>query len=267
MTLTIVYFIIAVLAVIDLLAISAVRREARRLAQSLYAQPVEQTQYLEIPASLPEALRDYVLRSGILEREPDTVVRMRRKGVLRLRRQGKWQPFEGKFFISVGTPAMVAFADVTTGVFCSRSILQVISPDGFKWSEKRWGLGFKSLFSDKVDIRKYLLLEYFAAGVWCPYVWLQSDLQWEKKDSGDLVVQPDTNLTLILHFSADGLPQSLSAKVGESTITYRYSDYQQLGGLLSPLHWAVEISGPGTPYVYINGQVTDIATGGDFSWW
>lgn len=267
MTLTIIYIIFTALAVIDLLTISSARREARRLAQSLYAQPVEQQQSFQIPARFPEALRDYIIRSGILEKEPGTVVRMRRKGVLRWHEKGNWQPFEGKFFISVLTPAMVEFSDVTTGLFCSRSILHAISPEGFKWSEKRWGLGFRPSFFDRADIGGYLLLEYFAAGAWCPYIWLQSNLNWEEGLNGELVVKPDANLALTLHFSDDGLPKRLSGNVGNSTITYTYSDYQHLGGALLPLHWTLEISGRGTRYTHLHGQVTDIVTEGNFAWW
>ncbi len=261
------YIIFAALAVIDLLSAASVRREAQRLAQLLYAQPVEQQEASLIPVKFPGALREYVLTSGILEQEPESMVRMRHKGALRRHERGGWQPFEGKFFLSGTIPAMVAFAEVTTGLFSSRSILRAISPEGFKWSEKRWGLDFRPLFSDKEDIRRYLLLEYFAAGVWCPYVWLQTGLQWEEKRSGEIVVYPAPTLALTLQFGSDGLPHSLSGNVGKSTIIYTYSDYQHLGGILVPLYWTVGISGPGALYTFLNGQVTDIATGGNFAWW
>ena len=267
MIITILYILFAALAVIDLLSAASVRREAEMLSQLLYAQAVEKPHAFLISAKIPEVLREYVLMSGVLEQEADNVVRMRRKGALRLHERGAWQPFEGKFFLSGTIPGMVAFAEVTTGIFCSRSILRTISAEGFKWLEKRWGLGFRPLFSDKEDIRTYLLMEYFAAGVWCPYVWLQSGLQWEEKRSSEIVVQAGPTLSLTLQFSGDGLPQSLSASIGERVITYTYSGYQHLAGVLVPLHWTVDISRPGTRYTYINGQVTDIVFGGNFAWW
>lgn len=267
MILTILYTIFAALAVIDLLSAASVRREAQRLAQLLYAEPIEKHELSLISANIPEALREYVRMSGILEQEPENMVRMRHKGAMRRHERERWQPFEGKFFLSGTNPGMVAFAEVTTGLFSSRSILRAISPEGYKWSEKRWGLDFRPLFSDKGDIHRYLLLEYFAAGVWYPYVWLQTGLQWEERRSGEIVVHPAPNLALTLQFGSDGLPHSLSGNVGESTITYIYSGYQHLGGILVPLYWMVDISRPGTRYSSINGQVTDIVSVGSFAWW
>lgn len=267
MILTILCIFFTVLAVIDLLSLASARREAKKLAGLLYATPLSDDWYPSIPERCPLVLQEYIHSTGILEQEAGSILRMRQKGSILLRPRGSWQPFEGKFFISAAIPAMVKFADVTTGLLCSRSILQALMPEGEKWSEKRWGLNLQPFFPGKGDIHNYLLLEYFAAGVWCPYAWLRPSLSWEQSASGDLVVRPDPALSLTLCFGSDGFPKSLSGQVGDSIITYTYFDYQDLGGMLLPLQWEVEISRPGIRHTYLRGQITDIVTKGNFAWW
>lgn len=267
MVLYFIYFLVAALAAIDLLAVAAARKEAKRLAAVLYDLPDPERLSSFVPGQYPGALWDYISRSGILEQAPGHTLRMRWKGSIRQNPRSRRQPSEGKFFMSANTPALVEYADVTTGLLSSRSILRALSPEGARWSEKRWGFRLRPFFSDPEDIRRYLLFEYFAAGVWCPFIWLQPSLHWESDSNGNFFARPEPFLSLTLLFGSDGLPQSFSGDLGDCTVTYTYSGYQPLQGMLIPLRWKVEISRFGTRYIYFEGRVTDMVTKGNFAWW
>lgn len=272
MTVSVVLGILAAIAVIDMVSTALVRKEAQRQAALLYLLPAPKVGSLPNLEEYPEVLRAYILASRFYEKpHKGDILRMRQKGAVRFRAGQGWKPFEAKCFVAAQSgPALVWYADVTMGFLCSRAVLHILSRGIARWSEKIWGFNMRPFFSNHCDIHTCLLMEYYTTAGWHPGIWLTPALDWKTSGEGTLVaraVEPNFPLTLTLRFGPDALLETLLVELGDSTWTATYSGYQEVGGLMVPLAWTVETSIRESKWLYLEGKVTDMVSGGEFSWW
>jgi hypothetical protein len=272
MILTVVLGIFTVIAVIDGISAAVVRKAAQRQAALLYRQAAVAAGPLPDFEKVPEALRAYMHASKIYEQpHAGSVLRLRQKGAIRFREGQGWKPFEAKCFIALqSVPGLVWYADVTMGWLRSRAVLHILSKGIARWQEKIWGLNVHRGFSSDWDIRTHLLTEYYATAVWHPVTWIGPALVWEVSGERTLLARtpnPDLSLSLTLRFGPDALLESLTAERGTSTWTVRYSEYREVGGVVVPLAWMIELSRQGRKWVYLEGKVTDMVSDEAFSWW
>lgn len=257
-----------VLAFLDLRGVAAARRKARHHAARLYlAQEIPKQPNIHTQ-ELPEPLRRYLHQCGA-QQTPIGTIRMRQKGILRLGTHGDWKPWEGKSFIGARMiPDVVWYADITLGLLRSRAMwYQWIQQSG-QWEDTLWGI---SLPKSPIAVQQALAFTCFQATAAIPWQPLTlTHLTW--KALSDTVFEAvhacnGIPLTLQLHTNSAGLPIRLMGTLDEWRCTVQYFDYQKLpDGILRPLQWREEVQHRDKT-LFLEGRVTDLATGGSFSWW
>lgn len=269
----------AILGAWDFVASARARRKAQKRAALLFAEhdqtPASPGLAREDIEQLPDLLRDYILRSGAMEAPAlARTLRMRQKGAVRLSKKGSaWKPWEGKCFITSGhTGGIVWYADLTVGMFLSRTICLSTAPGEAEWEDDL--LGFKLTDSplQSGGTRVSALFMYYASLVWRPQAWADPAICWEQfADGGLQATFPGMDIPFALQLRMD----PASGNIGTLTLhspqlicSMQYEAYQFFQGVLRPMRWAMELrNARGRTQIALQGNITDLVADAPYAWW
>jgi hypothetical protein len=228
------------------------------------------------PNPFPHNWLDYLAQSGPIMDEPSGRVRLRMKGVVKAREQGKWHPAECKAFFTLAPSTLVWYADITRAFLVS-----IKATEQFAFGR---GLSSRWLLSTFPYRWKQPVLPYpiaqrnaffgLAGAVWQPHWWHYCTMEWSGEeanaDAFTCVVEQqvfflkakfsDTNALSELSLWNDNWQQVQAALV--------FNDYQSVSAQNLPLNVQVlEKNAQGQLFVRADLQVTDIVQKGGYAWW
>jgi hypothetical protein len=137
----------------------------------------------EMLSSLPPVVQKWLIRSGVIGKEKMKTVRLKQKGEMRTKPEGKWMDFEAKQYFTVNEPAFVWTADV--------HMMPLVTLKGRdKFEQGRGAMFIKLLALVKVadaknteKVNSATMIRYLSETSWFPAAALSNYIKWETIDS------------------------------------------------------------------------------------
>lgn len=222
----------------------------------------------------PRNWLNYLAQSGSITDEPSGRVRLRMKGVVKARQQGKWHPAECKAFFTLAPLTLVWYADITRAFLMSiKATEQFASVRGLS---TRWFLStFPYRWKEPMlpnPIAQRNAFFGLAGAVWQPHWWHYCTMEWSETDAEAFTCTTgqqvfflkakftNTNALAELSLWNDNWQQVQAALA--------FSDYQPVSEQSLPLNVQVlEKNAQGQLFVRADLQVTDVVQKGEYAWW
>jgi hypothetical protein len=162
---------------------------------------------------LPQPVRRWLIRSGVVGKPRTTTVRLKQRGEIRTSPTGAWMPARAEQYFSVDPPAFVWSVDVTM-----RRVLPVIGRD--RYGDGKGSMLIKAMsLLNVVDasgeaIDQGSLLRYLAEIVWFPSAALSPHITWVPLDGSRakaIMSYGGVTVSAVFSFDAQGRFSSLRA--------------------------------------------------------
>lgn len=268
--LSVLLFIVLTLWALHRLAADRFQKHAKRAVARLVDGPGRPL--LPRPVSdLPEPVRRYLDRAtGKAPWMPGWML-LDLRARMRFKPGRNWAPQAADLFIGTGEPAFVMMAR-TAGLPGLALYVNDYFVGGRGRTEARlWG-SLPVFIKDKSDLVHVDLYAYLAQIAWAPPALLCNRLldMAEMEDGGVLLSLEDALVELkfdpsgdLVEVFAPARPRPMSGKVTPTPWRARYTDFTEMGGFRLPRRcqaaWLLEDG----PFVYFEGEVTDLAIGPD----
>jgi len=132
---------------------------------------------------LPLPVQKWLERSGIMGKEKITAVRLKQKGLMRIKEDGPWMPAEAEQYFAVDEPGFVWKARVKMLPF-----LYFTGMDRYRAGSGHMNIKILSLIpvvnAKGPEVDQGTLLRYLGEITWFPTAALSSYIRWEPLDSG-----------------------------------------------------------------------------------
>lgn len=199
---------------------------------------------------LPKTVQRYLRSAGIVDKETIRTVRLKQKGVLRLKEGQKWLPFVAEQYFTTCRPAFIWHARVRSFPWVTISVT-----DMFARGHGRLTAKFLSLIrladANGPEVDQGELLRYLAETIWFPTAWLSDYIQWDSIDGSPAratLTFAGLTVAAAFRFSGGGELDEIAAeryreengKFALRRWSGRVEDYREMGGIRIPTR--VEVS-------------------------
>jgi hypothetical protein len=237
-----------------------VNKEATQLLQ----QPLQAKTIItqKMLTGLPPVVQKWLIRSVVIGKERIQFVRLKQKGEMRTKPDGKWMAFTATQYFTVNEPQFVWKTDVNV-----MPLISMVGRDKIVQGEGEMVIKLLSLFevakvtgSDKIN--SAAMIRYMAETTWFPTAALNDYMKWEAIDSSSAkmsMTYKGITVSGVMRFTDEGDMKSFEAD--------RYKDNGKKETSLEK--WLVEATGykdfQGIRIPYKN-KVTWRLKEGDFNW-
>ncbi len=158
-----------------------VKREVKELYENNLAQKKEVITKADL-AGLPQCVQKWLERSQLIGKEKAGTVRLKQKGLMRLKEDQPWMPVEAEQYFTVDEPGFIWKAKVKMN-----PLIYFTGKD--KYDQGKGEMNIKVLSLIPVvnargdEINQGTLLRYLAEMAWFPSAALNSYLKWEEIDA------------------------------------------------------------------------------------
>jgi hypothetical protein len=215
----------------------------------------------EMLNNLPPVVQKWLMHSGVAGKEKINTVRLKQKGEMRTKPEGKWMPFEATQYFTVNDPAFVWTTDVHM-----MPLVALVGRDKFENGQGAMFIKLLSLFKvadakNTEKVNSATMIRYLSETSWFPAAALSDYIKWEARDS----------LSAKAVMSFNGMVVSGIFQFTESgdMVGFTADRYYGTGDNAKLEKWVVEtedwkdFSGIRIPY---KSKVTWKLKDGDFNW-
>ncbi|HEX8278300.1 MAG TPA: DUF6544 family protein, partial [Segetibacter sp.] len=143
------------------------------------AKPEKRIVTKEMIQTLPVVIQKWLLQSGVVGKELIYTVRLKQKGQMRLKPDGKWMPVEAMEYFTVDTPGFIWIANVNAG-----QLMHLAARDKYDHGKGQMLIKALSVLpvvkTEGKEIDQGTLLRYLAEIVWFPSAALCNYISWEE---------------------------------------------------------------------------------------
>ncbi len=137
----------------------------------------------EMLNNLPPVVQKWLTRSGVIGKEKTSTVRLKQKGEMKIKPDGKWMPFTATQYFTANEPAFVWTTDVQM-----MPLVTLTGRDKFENGYGEMTIKLLSLYKvayghDNEKINSATMIRYLAETSWFPAAALSKYIQWEAIDS------------------------------------------------------------------------------------
>jgi hypothetical protein len=137
----------------------------------------------EMLVNLPPIVQKWLIHSGVIGKEKINTVRLKQKGEMKLKPDGKWMAFDATQYFTVNEPAFVWTTDVHM-----MPLVTLTGRDKFEKGHGEMAIKILSLYKvayghDNEKINSATMIRYLAETSWFPTAALSEYIKWEAVDS------------------------------------------------------------------------------------
>jgi hypothetical protein len=137
----------------------------------------------EMLNNLPPVVQNWLIHSGVIGKEKINTVRLKQKGEMRTKPEGKWMTFEATQYFTVNEPAFVWTTDVHM-----MPLVTLSGRDKFENGQGAMFIKLLSLFKvadakNTEKVNSATMIRYLAETSWFPAAALSDYIKWEAGDS------------------------------------------------------------------------------------
>jgi hypothetical protein len=217
---------------------------------------------------LPQPVRRWLVRSGVIGKPRATTVRLMQRGEMRTSPDGAWMPVRAEQYFSVDPPAFVWSADVTM-----LRTLPLVGRDEYRGGKGRMLIKALSLVSvvdatgEKID--QGTISRFLAEIVWFPSAALSRHIAWIPLDGARAkAVMSYRGVTASAVFSFDGVGRFSSMRAerfmgGGSDARLRpwlasASEWRRMGGVEVPVRGGVAWELESGDFDYYRWEISEL---------
>jgi len=233
---------------------------------SIESQPEVVTE--EDLAGLPAPVQKYLRYTQIIGKEKIHTVRLKQKGVIRTKQDGKWMPYEAEQFYTVNPPSFVWNATVKSSPF-----LWIKGRDRYHKGKGNMLIKLLSLIKiidatgDEMD--QGSMVRYFNEMFWFPTAYLSDYIKWEPIDSRSAkatMSYQGATASAVFHFNEKGQIINFVAKrymendgrFELETWSTPIDGYKEINGIKIPISGKAVWNLSSGDFNYIKLEITDI---------
>lgn len=246
---------------------SAIPKDMKETFQRSFESPPEVITEEDL-IGLPEPVQKYLQYTQIVGKEKIHTVRLKQKGVIRTKQNGKWMPFEAEQFYTVNPPSFVWNATVK-----SSPLLWIKARDRYYQGKGRMLIKLLSLLKivdaagDEMD--QGSMVRYFNEMFWFPTAYLSDYIQWEPIDSRSAkatMSYQGVTASAIFHFNEKGQITNFVARrymendgrFDLETWSTPLNEYKEMNGIKIPVSGEAVWKLSSGDFCYIKLEITDI---------
>ncbi|WP_051189635.1 DUF6544 family protein [Daejeonella oryzae] len=215
----------------------------------------------EMLENLPAIVRQWLVNSGVVGKEKIQFVRLRQKGEMRTKPNGKWMKFRATEYFTVNEPQFVWKTRLKMGPF-----LSLTGRDKFMSNIADMQIKLLSVINlvhakDNTKLNSASMIRYLAEIVWFPSAALNHYIKWESIDA--------TSAKATLSYNGTSVSGIFRFNEKANFLSFEADRYMNNGSEASIEKWCVEVTG----YKYFQGiripyknEVTWKLKSGDFNW-
>jgi hypothetical protein len=218
---------------------------------------------------LPEPVRQYLRAVGIVGKRNIRTVRLRQKGLFRMKEGQRWLTFTAEQYFATDPPAFLWEAQIRFLPLLSVSVIDMFA-DGHGKLQAKLLSHFKVADASGPEVDQGELLRYLAEVAWFPTAFVSPYLEWESINARTAKVTlrlSSISVSALLHFDDTfqlcGLTAQRQAveKGGRFRLrewSGQYSQYRPMGGIVIPARASVRWRIESGDFEYFRGEITEI---------
>ncbi|TGV04357.1 DUF6920 family protein [Flavivirga rizhaonensis] len=128
---------------------------------------------------LPEIVQKWMKNSGVIDKNNIASVRLKQKGLLKIKPNGKWMPFRAKQYFNLNTPAFIWSAKIN-----NNSTVYALGRDKFNNGKAEMLIKFLGVIPVVDEVENYkidsgTMQRFLSEMCWFPSAAINNYLQWE----------------------------------------------------------------------------------------
>jgi len=247
--------------------VDQVRAEAQAVLAQASPSETAVVQRAELD-TLPAPVRRWLETSGLVGRPRAATVRLRQRGELRTKADGRWMPAQAEQYFSVDPPAFVWRVDATM-----MAGLPIAGRDKYTGGHGQMLIKAASLVNvvnaadEKIDLGS--MLRYLGEIIWFPSAALSRHVAWEPIDTGHAKATlryAGSTVSAVFTFDERGRVVRFGADRylgggNEAQLTPWFascSEWRSFEGIEVPSRGEVGWMLPGGPFIYYRWEILDV---------
>ncbi|HEA19785.1 MAG TPA: hypothetical protein ENH87_02570 [Pricia antarctica] len=247
-----------------------IRTETKQLLQNIQAENLPVISKAAIDR-LPEIVQKWMQSSGVVGKEKIVSVRLKQKGEMRTKPEGKWMPFTAEQYFNVKNPAFVWSTKVEFN-----SMVNMVGRDKLIDGKGEMLIKLSNVIPvvNEGNIEKInsgAMLRYMAEMVWFPSAALNDYIKWEPIDANSVRATFTLNgksVSGVYEFSSEGNFKSFEAdryyggKDDSKLEKWKViaSDYKEFNGVKIPNECSVIWKLEEGDFNWLNLEITELET-------